>query len=140
VVKHSVVVGDTSVRFCGLALHYKVIPGYLSLGLLGAPTPLFSMKKEGWGREFNKLGRSESKLTFYTALRAKCYWHSVKVSKEIYKTSRSSFSFFLKKKQIEREVLRTITTVSCSPLFIFFFSIFSLREKKRKKKKGAIVT
>jgi hypothetical protein len=49
VVKHSVVVGDTSVRFCGFALHYKVIPGYLSLGLLGAPTPHFSLKKGGGG-------------------------------------------------------------------------------------------
>lgn len=125
-VKHSVVVGDTSVRFCGLALHYKVIPGYLSLGLLGAPTPSFFFEKRGWGRVFNKLGRSESKLTLYTALRAKCYWHSVKVSKEIYKTSRF---FFVKK-----EVLRTITTVSCSPPFFCFFTFFFLFSTKKGKK------
>jgi hypothetical protein len=131
------VVGDTSVRFCGLALHYKVIPGYLSLGLLGAPTPLFSMKKEGWGREFNKLGRSESKLTFYTALRAKCYWHSVKVSKEIYKTSRSSFSFFFKKKTnrargFANDYYRELLT----SFYFFFFHFFPSGKKKKKEKRS----
>jgi hypothetical protein len=63
-------------------------------------------------------------------LRAKCYWHSVKVSKEIYKTSRffSLFFPFGKKRQkrgFANDYYRELLT-----------SFFFFRRKKEKEREG----